>query len=114
MELKELALRTRAEIEQELDKMCPLPENPKNADEIDRVQEVRVEIRRSIERLQVEALLDGKLTIDQVVAQLHTDDDDPSVDDILRDSLKGALDALKEGGNRGDIICEIMNNLELL
>ncbi len=114
MELRELSLRTRAEIEQELNKMCPLPENPKNADEIDRVLEERAEIGKSIKRLQLEALLDGKLTIGQVLAQLQTDGDDPSVDDIHRDSLKAALDALKEGRCRENIICETVKNLELL
>jgi hypothetical protein len=114
MELKELALSTRAEIEQELDMMCPFPENPKNTYEVDLALKERAEIRKSILRLQVDAFLDGKLTIDQVVALQRTDNEKSDVDDVRRDCLVRALDALKDGRNREDIIYETVNNLNLL
>ena len=114
MELKELALRTREEIEQELDKICKLPENPENADEVDRALEKRVEIRKSILRLQVEALFDGKLTIDQVVALQHMGNAEKDVDVLRRKCLEGTLDKLKEGKNRENILDETVNYLNLL
>lgn len=114
MELKELALRTSAEVEQELDKICKLPENPENADEVDRALEKRVEIRKSILRLQVEALFDGKLTIDQVVALQHMENAEKDVDELHRKCLEGALDELKEGKNRENILDETVDNLNLL
>ena len=113
MELKELALRTRAEIEQELSKIYPEPENPANPDEIDQVLEKRAEAMKSIMRLQVEALLDGKLSIDQVVAQLHSEEDN-DVDSIHRKVLTDALEELKSGGNRVNIIGKTIDNLKLL
>lgn len=116
MELKELALRTREEIEQELDKMCPLPEDSQNPDEYDQVFEKRVEIRKSILRLQVEALLDGKLTVDQVVDQIHSEEPNENldIDRIHRDILEKALEEFKEGKDRSEIIEETFNALELL
>ena len=114
MDLKELALRTREEIEQDLNKMCPLPENPQNPGDYDQVFDNEVEIRKTILRYQVEALLDGKLTIDQVVAQQHSENDEKDVDDIHRNRLEAAIDELKEGKNREDIVTETVNCLELV
>lgn len=113
MELKELALRTREEIEQEICRIYPLPENPANPDEVDQVLEKRAEIRKSITRLQVETLLNGKLTIDQVVAQQHTEDDN-DVDSIHRKVLTDALEELKKGGNRESIIGKTAEKLGIL
>lgn len=102
MELKELALRTREEIEQEISRIYPIPENPANSDEVDQVLEKRVEFRKNIIRLQVEAMLDGKLTIDQVVAQLHAEEKDE--EGTNRKILTEAMEELEKGGNREDII----------
>ena len=114
MELKEIALRTREEIEQELDKMCPLPENPKNADEIDRVLEERAKKRKSILKYQVEALLDGKLTVDQVVDRLHINGDEPYQDEAHQKCLEGAIEELKKGKDREGIVAETVNSLNLI
>lgn len=116
MELKELALRTREEIEQELDKICPYPDDSANPGEEDHVLEERAEFRKSIRRYQVEALLDGKLTVDQVVDQVHSEDQDENLDldGIHRDILEKALEEFKEGKNRSEIIEETFNALELL
>ena len=112
MELKELALRTREEIEQELNKMYPYPENPTYSDEVDQVLEKRAEFSKNITRLQVEALLDGKLTIDQVVAQQHSEE--KGIDDMHRNVLKEAIGRLEEGKNREDIIDKTAVMLQLL
>ena len=37
MDIKELALRTREEIDQELDKICPYPDDSANPGELDYV-----------------------------------------------------------------------------
>ena len=103
MELKELALRTREEIEQEISRIYPKPENPANSDEVDQVIEKRVELRKDITRLQVKALLDGKLSVDQVVAQQHSEEDD-DIDNNHRKVLTDALEELKSGEDREDII----------
>ena len=115
MELKELALCTREEIEKEINRMCPYPVNPKNPYEEDRVLHERVNIRQSLKRLQIEALLDGKLTVDQVVAQMHTEekDEDLDLDYLHRGILKDALNELNEGNNRWDIIERALYELEL-
>ena len=113
MELKELALRTREEIEKEIDRIYPKPENPANSDEVDQVMEKRVELRKDITRLQVKALLDGKLTIDQVVAQLHSEKDN-DVDSRHRKVLTDALEELKSGEDREDIIGKTAEYLGLL
>lgn len=113
MELKEIALRTRKEIEQEISRIYHKPENPANSDEVDQVMEKRVELRKNIARLQVEALLDGKLTINQVVAQLHSEEDN-DVDSIHRKVLTNALEEQKRGKKREDIIGETVDNLELV
>lgn len=116
MDLKELALRTREEIDQELNKMCQLPDVPQNPDEYDQVFEKRVEICNRILRYQVEALLDGKLTVDQVVDQVHSEDPNENldIDRIHRDILEKALEEFKEEKDRSEIIEETFNALELL
>ena len=115
MELKELALCTREKFEQELNRMCP-DSNCMDPGEYDAVFSERVRIRNSIMRLRIEALLDGKLTVDQVVAQEHTDgnDEDLDLDGIHRGSLEKALERLKEGEDRSDIIDDTLDALELL
>jgi hypothetical protein len=115
MKLEELALCTREEFEQELNKMCP-DSKCKNPGDYDAVYAERVSIRRSVKRLRIEALLDGKLTVDQVVAQEHTDgnDEDLDLDGIHRGSLEKALERLKEGEDPSDIIDDTLDALELL
>ena len=116
MELKELALRTREEIEQELDKICSYPDHPANPGELDYVLTERAEIRKSIRSYQIEALLDGKLTVDQVVDQVHSEDPNENLDldGIHRDILEKALEEFKEGKDRSEIIEETFYALELL
>ena len=115
MELEELALLTREEIEKELNKMCPYSANPKNLYEEEVVLRERVNIRHCLMRLQIEALLDGKLTIDQVVAQLHTEqkDDDLDLDGMHRGILRDALDELNDGKERWDVVEKALDDLEM-
>lgn len=115
MKIEELALCTREEFEQQLNKMCP-DSNCTNPGEYDAVFEERVRIRNGIKRLRIEALLDGKLTLDQVVDQEHEEggDDDLDLDGIHRATLEKALEKLKEGENRSDIIDDTLDALELL
>ena len=115
MKLEELALCTREEFEQQLNKMCP-DSKCKNPGDYDAVFAERVSIRRSVKRLRIAALLDGKLTVDQVVAQEHTDgnDEDLDIDEIHRGSLEKALERLKAGEDRSDIIDDTLDALELL
>ena len=115
MKLEELALCTREEFEQQLNKMCP-DSNCTNPGEYDAVFEERVRIRNGIKRLRIEALLDGKLTLDQVVDQEHEEggDDDLDLDGIHRATLEKALEKLKEGEDRSDIIDDTLDALELL
>ena len=110
MKLEELALCTREEFELELNKLCPEPTDDMDPGERDAVFEKRVSIRRSIRRLRIEALLDGRLTVDQVVDQEH--DEDHDIDGIHRDILKKALKEFNEGKNRSEIIEETFNALE--
>ena len=114
MKLEDLALCTREEFEQELNKMCP-DSKCMNPGDYDAVFAERVCIRRSVKRLRVEALLDGKLTVDQVVAQEHTDSNDEylDLDGMNRGSLKEALERLKAGDDRSEIIDDIFNDMEL-
>ena len=65
-------------------------------------------------RLRIEALLDGKLTVEQVVEQEHEEgcDEDLDLDGIHRGILKRALDKLKEGRDRDEIINETEDALE--
>ena len=114
MELKELALRTREEIEQEIDKICPYPGDSANPGELDYVLTERAEIRKSIRSYQIEALLDGKLTVDQVVDRQHVNGDGPYEDELHRKCLKEALEDLKKGRDREDIITETERFLELI
>ena len=115
MKLEELALCTREEFEQQLNKMCP-DSNCTNPGEYDAVFEKRVRIRNSIKRLRIEALLDGKLTVDQVVAQEHEEggDKDLDLDGIHRGFLEKALERLEEGEDRSEIIDDTLDALELL
>ena len=115
MKLEELALCTREEFEQQLNKMCS-DSNCKNPGEYDAVFEERVRIRNSIKRLRIEALLDGKLTVDQVVAQEHTDGNDEflDLDGMNRGSLEETLERLKEGDDRSEIIADTLYAMELL
>ena len=111
MELEELALLTREEIEKEINKMCPYPANPKNLYEEDRVLHERVNIRQSLKRLQIEAMLDGKLTVDQVLEQQYSEDDEGG---IGRGCLERAIEEVKEGGSRYEVIGRLFEYMELL
>ena len=111
MELEELALCTREEIEKEINKMCPYPTNPENAYEVDTVLRERVNIRQSLKRLQIEALLDGKLTVDQVLEQQYSEDDEGG---IGRNTLEDAIKEVKEGGSRYEVVERIFERMELL
>lgn len=110
MKLEELALCTREEFEQELNKLCPEPTDNMDPGEYDAMLEERARIRRIIKRMRIEALLDGKLTVDQVVDQEH--DEDHDIDGIHRDILEKALKEFNEGKNRNGIIEETFNALE--
>jgi len=114
MKLEELALCTREEFEQQLNKMCP-DSKCKNSGDYDAVFAERASIRRSVKRLRIEALLDGKLTVDQVVAQEHTDGNDEylDLDGMNRGSLKEALERLKAGDDRSEIIDDTFDAMEL-
>ena len=116
MTLKELALCTREEFEKELNKLCPNPTDNMNPGEYDAAFAERVRIRESIKWLRIEALLDGKLTVDQVVDQEHEEDNDEDLDldGIHRGLLERALEKLKEGKDRSEIIEETVDALELL
>ena len=107
MKLEDLALCTREEFEQELNKMCP-DSKCKNPGDYDAVF-------ASVKRLRIEALLDGKLTVDQVVAQEHTDGNDEylDLDGMNRGALKEALERLKAGDDRSEIIDDTFDAMEL-
>ena len=64
----------------------------------------------------LEALFDGKLTVDQVVEQESSgyQDEDLDIDGIHRGILERALEKLKEGKDRSEIIEETVDALELL
>ena len=111
MELEKLALLTREEIEKEINKTCPYPANPENAYEVDTVLRERVNIRQSLKRLQIEALLDGKLTVDQVLEQQYSEDDEGG---IGRNTLEDAIKEVKEGGSRYEVVERIFEYMELL
>jgi hypothetical protein len=115
MENKDLTLCTREEFEQELNKLCPCSLDGMDPGEFDAAFEERVRIREDIKWSRIEALLDGKLTVDQVVEQEHTDyDDDIDYDGIHRGILERALERLKEGEDRYEIIKETVDALEFL
>ena len=111
MELEELALLTREEINKEINKMCPYPANSANLYEEERVLRKRVNIRQSLKRLQIEALLDGKLTIDQVLEQNYSEDDEGG---IGRGTLEDAIKEVEEGGNRYEIVERLFEYMDLL
>ena len=115
MNLEELALCTREEFEKQLNKMCP-GSNCMDPGDYDAVFAERVSIRRSVKRLRIEALLDGKLTVDQVVAQEHTDGNDEylDLDGMNRGALKEALERLKAGDDRSEIIDDTFDAMEML
>ena len=108
MTLEELALCTREEFEKELNKLCPNPTDNMNPGEYDAAFAERVRIRESIKRLRIEALLDGKLTVDQIADQERDGDED------LRGFFEKVLEKLKEGKGRSEIIEETVNILELI
>ena len=60
-------------------------------------------------------MLDGKLTVDQVVAQEHVDGNDEylDLDGMNRGPLKEALERLKAGDDRSDIIDDTLDAMEL-
>ena len=115
MTLEELALCTREEFEKELNKMCSNPTDNMNPGEYDAAFAERVRIRESIKRLRIEALLDGKLTVDQVVEQESSgyQDEDLDIDGIHRGILERALEKFKEGEDRSEIIEDTVEALEL-
>ena len=108
MTLEELALCTREEFEKELNKLCPNPTDNMNPGEYDAAFAERVRIRESIKRLRIEALLDGKLTVDQIADQERDGDED------LRGFFEKVLEKLKKGKGRSEIIEETVNILELI
>ena len=108
MTLEELALCTREEFEKELNKLCPNPTDNMNPGEYDAAFAERVRIRESIKRLRIEALLDGKLTVDQIADQERDGDED------LRGFFEKVLKKQKEGKNRREIVEETVNILELI
>ena len=65
-------------------------------------------------RLRIEALFDGKLTVEQVVEQEHEEgcDENLDLDGIHRGILIRALEKLKEGRDRDEIIDETEDALE--
>ena len=116
MEFEKLALCNREEFEQELNKMCPYPTDDMNRGEYDAAFEKRVRVRNDIKWSRIEALLDGKLTVDQVVEQesYGYQDENLDTDGIHRGILEKALEKLKEGKNRSEIIEETVDALELI
>ena len=116
MKLEELALCTREEFEQELNKMCPYPTDDMNPGEYDAAFEKRVRARNGIKWSRIEALLDGKLTVDQVVEQESSSYQDEvlDTDGIHRGILERALEKLKDGKDRSEILEETVDALELI
>lgn len=112
MTLKELALCTREEFEKELNNLCPNPTDNMNPGEYDAAFAERVRIRECIKRLRIEALLDGKLTVDQAVEQESSGDEDEDLG--LKSFFEKTLEKLKEGKDRCEVIEETVNILELI
>lgn len=112
MNLEELALCTREEFEQKLNNLYPCSLDNMNPGEFDAAFAERVRIRENIEWLRIEALLDGKLTVDQVVDQESSGDEDEDLG--LKRFLEKTLEKLKEGKDRSEIIEETVNVLELI
>ena len=107
MKQEKLALCTSKEFEQKLNKLCP-DSMDMNPGEYDAAFSERVRIRESIKRLRIEALLDGKLTVDQIADQERDGDED------LRGFFEKVLKKQKEGKNRREIVEETVNILELI
>ena len=116
MEFEKLALCNREEFEQELNKMCPYPTDDMNPGEYDAAFEKRVRARNGIKWSRIEALLDGKLTVDQVVEQESSSYQDEvlDTDGIHRGILERALEKLKDGKDRSEILEETVDALELI
>lgn len=117
MDYEQLALLTREEIEKEIYSRYPDPTDDPHGFLYDIVLENRFHLREIISRLQIGALLDGKLSIDQVVEQNHSPYDDPELDTdgIHRSVLEQALQDQQEGvKSREKIIEETDYYLSLL
>ena len=108
MELEELAMLTREEIEKEIYRRYPDPIDDPHGFKYDIVLKNRFNLRVAISYLQIGALLDGKLTIDQVVEQNHSPYDDPELDTdgVHRSVLEQALQDWKEGVKSREKIIE--------
>ena len=114
MKQEKLALCTSEEFEQKLDKLCPSPTLDMNPGDYDAAIAERASIRKDTMWDRIEALLDGKLTVDEVVEQEHEDDDELDIDGIHRGILESALEKYKEGGDRYEIIGDTVEFLELI
>ena len=114
MKQEKLALCNREEFEQKLDKLCPSPTLDMNPGDYDAAIAERASIRKDTKWDRIEALLDGKLTVDEVVEQEHEDDDELDIDGIHRGILERALEKFKEGVDRHEIIEDTVESLELI
>ena len=76
MKQEKLAMCNREEFEQELDKLCPSPTLDMNPGDYDAAIAERASIRKDTIWDRIEALLDGKLTVDEVVEQEHEEDEE--------------------------------------
>jgi hypothetical protein len=114
MKQEKLALCNREEFEQELDKLCPSPTLDMNPGDYDAAIAERASIRKDTIWDRIEALLDGKLTVDQVVEQEHDEDEEIDLDGIHRGILERALEKFKEGVDRHEIIEDTVESLELI
>ena len=114
MEQIKLTLCNREEFEQELDKLCPSPTLDMNPGDYDAAIAERASIRKDTIWDRIEALLDGKLTVDQVVEQEHDEDEEIDLDGIHRGILERALEKFKEGVDRHEIIEDTVESLELI
>ena len=114
MKQEKLAMCNREEFEQKLNKLCPSPTLDMNPGDYDAAIAERASIRKDTMWDRIEALLHGKLTVDQVVEQEHEDDDELDIDGIHRGILENALEKFKEGGNRYEIIGDTVESLELI
>ena len=114
MKQEKLALCTSEEFEQELNKLCPSPTLDMNPGDYDAAISERASIRKDTMWDRIEALLDGKLTVDQVVEQEHEENEELDLDGIHRGILEKALEKFKEGADRHDIIEDTVESLELI
>lgn len=119
MELEELALLTSEEIEQEIQRIYPDPIGDGHyADEYDQVREKRIELHRTILRIQIEAFLDGKHPMENFVTQLRYPRPKSLLtereDCIRRKLLLRALSDLKYGEKtRNEIIEDLFYQFNL-